>query len=307
MQAIFYRVLVGMAIAGMALPVTAQVDKSQTATSSASQQPREKTPPYTAEYKTTEISVWTDGKTITHEWMEVDALDSEGRRLTADTIGNWIEKGEPVMRYHVYDPVAWTNTYWSVPGLHQATEEKKLPDGSDRIPCPEVVAAQQRARIDERLDALKVKLEASRQEKAAIDSSVSESPVPSKSGSLTTPDPKANQFIDEDLGVKTILGYVAEGKRMKKNGSSGFVYELWYTSAPGMHGITVRSSTESTSSTHSNVMTKELIKLTLGEPGMSFFQPPGNYEIVKTKEVGRACPSLQKLLQGAPPATPPAQ
>jgi hypothetical protein len=301
-----------VAVTGWALSVAAQVEKSQAATSSASQQPREKTPPYTAEYKNTEISTCADGKTITHVWKKIESVDSEGRRLTADTFGNWIDKGEPVMRYHVYDPVAWTNTYWSVPGLHEATEEKKLPDGTDRLPCPETVTPEQRAQIDAqikaRLDALKAKREASKQALAVAKGSVPESPAPVQPVPPTAPPPQASQFINEDLGIKTILGFEAQGRRIGNSGSPGSIHEIWLTSAPGMRGIKVRSSTEILGSNSiSSKITEELVKLTLGEPGMSFFQPPGNYEIVKKEEERTECVNLQKMLKSLPPATPPAQ
>jgi len=40
---------------------------------------------------------------------------------------------------------------------------------------------------------------------------------------------------------------------------------------------------------------------------MSFFQPPGNYEIVKRDEERTECVNLQKVLKSLSPATPPPQ
>jgi hypothetical protein len=57
----------------------------------------------------------------------------------------------------------------------------------------------------------------------------------------------------------------------------------------------------------SSERTKELVKMTIGEPGLSFFQPPGNYEIVKHDEERTECVNLEKMLKSLPPATPPAQ
>ena len=86
------------------------------------------------------------------------------------------------------------------------------------------------------------------------------------------------------------------------------MFESWYTSAPGMHGILVRSSDDFLSSNGiSSNRTQELVRLTLGEPGMSFFQPPGNYEIVKRDEERTECVNLQKALKSLSPATPPPQ
>jgi hypothetical protein len=72
--------------------------------------------PYRAEYKLTTVKTLADGSTITHESIEVNYLDSAGRRMTS-RIDVPVSRDE-VLNTHftVYDPVAETNTDWSFPG-----------------------------------------------------------------------------------------------------------------------------------------------------------------------------------------------
>jgi hypothetical protein len=303
MRGSIYAVVTLIAAAGWALPVAAQVEKNQTGTSLVSTQAQEKTPPYIAEYKTTYLLVLANGKTKTSEWTTLVSLDSEGRRLDARTDAPWRPVDTPVTHYHVYDPVAWTNTYWSVPGLHQAYEEKKLPSGSDRDPCPEA------AILRERQAAQKAKNGASKQAQLNTIGLTQETPAQDQTVQKTAPRPKVDQHVHEDLGIKTIQGIEAQGIRdtatyaagwMGNKTLSTFIMEFWLTSAPGIRGIPVLNITESPGRSKT---TEELVKLTLGEPAMSFFQPPGGYEIVKGEEVRTECVNLQKL----PPVPPPAQ
>lgn len=275
MQAVFYRVLAGMTAAGMALAIFAQADRKQAGTSPSGRPAPEPAPPYTAEYKVSIVHTLANGKTMTEEWTELEAVDSEGRRLTVTHRPPRRGETEPVAEYHLYDPVAWTNTYWSVPGLHQAKEEKKLPSGSDRLPCPGT--------------------------ESAGDNAASESPQvePAK----PAPKPASSQarplLIEQDLGIRSFHGIEAHGTREvfpPQNGeSSGSSVELWFTSAPGMRGILALSSDGFSKSR----MVRELLSVTVGEPGMSFFQPPQDYEIVKTEEIDRRCPSVTRPAQNA--------
>ena len=94
--------------------MVAVVAVGQTATGAGSPE-RRTIQPYTAEFKITSEQTLANGTTITRETSEMDALDSQGRRLTMTTAA--ATEGRPERSfYRVYDPVARTNSNWTVPG-----------------------------------------------------------------------------------------------------------------------------------------------------------------------------------------------
>lgn len=107
------RTWVFIAVAGLALPVAAQVVRGRASLTSGTRTHAAKTP-YTAEYKITHMQTLADGTNITRESTEVKALDSQGRRMTATTTTT----GEhaPMIHFVVVDPVAGTQTTWHSPG-----------------------------------------------------------------------------------------------------------------------------------------------------------------------------------------------
>jgi hypothetical protein len=108
-ELIIDRAMMLVAVAGLALTVSGQSVRTHTPVRSETNVRAAKTQ-YTAEFKTTHVQALADGTTITREFTEVKAADSQGRRMTATTT---ISGGRvPETHVIVYDPVARTQTTW---------------------------------------------------------------------------------------------------------------------------------------------------------------------------------------------------
>jgi hypothetical protein len=224
--------------------------------------------PYTAEYKISHVKMLADGTTITHESTEVVAVDSQGRRLTATTMVPISGDQTPVTRVSVFDPVARTNSNWSVPGQRATVIQMPAP-GAQRSSC----ATTATARI-----------------------------APTEQVTRVRP-------TVEDLGVETINGVEARGRRTTTTTPAGAIgnneplvrtNEMWTAVVPGLNGLVVR---QTSNDPQGGQMTKELTNLTQSEPDASVFQPPAGYEIVNKDAA--ACPSSSAISM-EPTLAPPA-
>jgi hypothetical protein len=116
----------------------------------------------------------------------------------------------------------------------------------------------------------------------------------------TNPPPASlKTTTSEDLGVETIDGVEAHGRRTTTTTPAGAVgnneplvrtVEVWLANAIAPINLVVR---EISDDPESGRTTRELTSLTLSEPPLSTFQPPEGYEIV-TREPQTGCPAAQK-------------
>jgi hypothetical protein len=275
MRGSIYGVLALVAVAGLALPVAGQVERSRTATVTLGNSMHAARLPYTAEYKITRVQRLNDGTTITQESTETIALDSQGRRMTARTAVQLLGDQTRVTRVSVFDPVAHTNSSWSVPG-QKATVTAMPAPGAARTGCATtgvtggVFSTSTLQRVQ--------------REKPTV----------------------------EDLGVETIQGVEAHGRRTTMMTPAGAIgnneplmrtSEMWTAVAPGLRGLLVREVSEDP---QTGQMTKELTNLSQSDPDPSVFQPPAGYEIVN-KEAGVGCPSSSAVIAEPPPPPPAAE
>ena len=105
------------ALAGFALPVFGQ---STLVSGNAAPRARH---PYTAKFQITSEQTLASGTTITHERTEIEAVDSEGRRLTATSF-HASEQIPQRTTFNVNDPVARTTTNWMVPGKSARVQQR---------------------------------------------------------------------------------------------------------------------------------------------------------------------------------------
>jgi hypothetical protein len=249
-----------VAVAGLALPVAAQVERGRTHVEMA--HPRVAHLPYTAEYKTTKVRVLADGSLSTRESTEVVAVDAQGRRMTSTTTVPLTGDQTPVTRVTVFDPDAHTNTSWTVPGQRVTVLTMPMP-GAPRPACVPNSTATSSAHI----------------------------------GSVFNVDRTQPYRPNiEDLGTDTILGLEARGRRTITMIPAGKVgndtptqrtSETWTAINPGLAGLVVRQVTEDPLAGKTN---KELVNFTQAEPDAALFQPPAEYEVVNKEPPAPSCP-----------------
>jgi hypothetical protein len=104
-----------IAVAGFALPASAQIARGRTL-GTTSGTAHEANLPFTAEYKITQVQTLPNGTTITRDSTELKARDSQGRRFTETTIASPSGDQTPTTIFNVFDPVARTMTVWNNPG-----------------------------------------------------------------------------------------------------------------------------------------------------------------------------------------------
>jgi hypothetical protein len=265
-------VLALFAAAGLALPVAGQVDTGRPATMGTDA--RAPHVPYTAEYKSKQVKTLADGSTLTNEWTEMTAVDSQGRHFTSTTTLPRTAEQTPWTHASVFDPVARTRINWSLPG-QQATVMT--------LPRPGAGCATAVGEAGTR-------------------------PAPRPGFGVTRPIPHQRPEM-EDLGTETIQGIEARGRRVTRTTPAGAVgnseplvhtTETWSASAPRMGGILVR---EIVSDPQMGQRNKELVSFSPGEPAPSIFQPPAGFEIVTKDATALGCAKVE----GAEPAMVPVE
>ena len=215
--------------------------------------------PYTAKFQITSEQTLATGTTITHESTEIQVVDSEGRHLS-EIVTPATDRMPERSTFHVFDPVARTNTTWTVPGT-KATVHKMAPPpepGTIRTACFSTTAPE-----------------------------VGEMPpetVQTRRTATTT---------RENLGTQTIQGVVATGSRSTMTTPAGAdgndaslvrTIETWNARSIGLIVRTVSDDPRT------GKRTKDLVELNQGEPEPAAFQPPEGYEIVTEDMHEVSCP-----------------
>jgi hypothetical protein len=197
--------------------------------------------------------------TITHESTEIQVVDSEGRHLT-EIVTPATDRMPERSTFHVTDPVARTNTSWTIPGT-KATVFKMPPlpePGTIRLACNTVAP------------------EAGEMAPQVVQ--------PARAATTTS---------RENLGTQEIQGVMATGSRSTMTTPAGVdgndaplvrTIETWNARAIGLVVRTVSDDPRS------GKRTKELVELNQSEPEPSAFQPPEGYEIVIQQMHEVSCP-----------------
>jgi hypothetical protein len=216
--------------------------------------------PYTAKFQITSEQTLANGTTITHESTEIQVVDSEGRHLS-EIVTPATDRMPERSTFHVFDPVARTNTTWTVPGT-KATVRKMAPPpepGTIRTACFSTTAPE-----------------------------VGEMPpemVQTRRTATTT--------SRENLGTQTIQGVVAAGSRSTMTTPAGVdgndappvrTIETWNARSIGLIVRTVSDDPRT------GKRTKDLVELNQGEPEPAAFQPPEGDEIVTEEMHEVSCP-----------------
>lgn len=248
--------------AGLGLPVAGQIG---------TQIPAQRTPhPYTAKFQITSEQTLANGTTITHESREIQVVDSEGRRLT-EIVTPATDSMPERSSFHVFDPMARTNTTWMIPGKKALVRQMAPPlePGQARSACFSTMAPT----VEMTPGAAPESGE--RQDMSGASGKIAPMMVQPKGSALTT--------SRVDLGTQTIQGVVATGRRITTTTPAGVVgndaplvrtSELWNVASLG---LVVRSVVDDP---RNGKRTRELVELNQGEPELSAFLPPADYEIV---------------------------
>ncbi len=256
MRTRMYGLLTLAAVAGWSQFVAGQIAETRTRAVAPATNGQAARLPYTAEFRITHVQTLADGSTITRETTEVYARDSQGRTLSMSSTTPAMDDQEVHRSVNINDPVAHTHTWWTVPG--QRVTVSNIPQlGSARAACAGTNLAE----------------------------------VPHPAADVRT------KPLTEDLGKQTFQGVEAQGRRNTWTipahtiGNSDDLVrtdEVWFSTTPGLSGINVRQAFDDPQSGRT---TRELVKLTQGEPDAALFQPPADYEVVtqETREEVR-CP-----------------
>jgi hypothetical protein len=265
-------VLAVCVVGSLALPVFGQVSISTTASGHRASQP------YTAEFKITSERTLANGTTITQESTERQVKDAEGRILTV-TITPASEQRPEHSFYHVYDPVARTNSNWSTPGTRATVDQMPpLPPPGQRQTSCWTTSTDTASVANDRTDGISV---------ASGGIGVGSGPTITAATRIPTVGTarvgNANQETTrEDLGTQTIQGVVAKGSRTTRTTPAGAIgndaplvrtSEIWQ--AHGL-GLVVR---EVTDDPQSGKRSKELLELSQEAPDPASFQPPQDYAV----------------------------
>jgi len=267
-------VLLSAVAMGLALPVPGQVAKSQAAAGAKGGSAHTARLPYTAKYNVTRVRTLANGAILTQESTEVIALDSQGRRMTSTTPAP--PPGKQAMTHvSVNDPVARTNSSWTVPGK-QATVTAMRAPGAPSNCAPATPPAT--------------------------------TPAPAVSRPKPTVEDLGTQTVQGVVArgrrttTTTPAGAVGNNEPLVRTS------ETWTATAPGLQGLVAR---ELNDDPKSGKMTMELQNLTQSEPEPGIFQPPAGYEIVNKPAPGSECPVAEgtemPMAPIPPPPPPPAQ
>ncbi len=244
--------------------------------------------PYSAEFKITHVQTLADGTTITRETKELTAVDSQGRRMNANSIQIGALSGQSEMlQTRVHDPVENTEATWDT--RNKTARVTKLPPEDQRHGCWVNDAGNYRANYGPlrqpgqpagggamgTVFASSVVISSG---PAAPGSTVVTPPLPA-----TMPRTMPNPPVREELGSDVIQGVEVKGFRMTRTIPVGQIGndrpivmtdESW--TAPSLGGIVLRSVSESQ---QSGRQTREVVSLTIGDPDPSMFQPPEGYKL----------------------------
>ena len=215
--------------------------------------------PYTAEYKILSVKTLANGTTITHESTKLIALDSQGRRMTSSKSTPLEADREPVTRVNVSDPVARTNSSWSVPG-DKATVMLLLAPGRSLPSCGRAMATT--SGPEPRTDGTGMVVEDLGKE--------TNQGVEARGRRTTSTRPTGAMGTDEPQAATV---------------------EMWTAVAPGLRGMVVRSVINLPQSGKTST---ELVSFSQEEPDPSLFQPPPGYEIVNQESADCGAPAARR-------------
>jgi hypothetical protein len=235
--------------AGWAAALVAQDVPSSASTVGTGRTARPARLPYTAEFRTTRVQTLADGSTITRETTDILARDSQGRTLNLSTTTPAGDGQRQFTSVNIHDPVAKTQTYWSVPGQRVVVSNT----GAQGTVPPACSASAQPLM-------------------AWVADAQREKPKTEELGKQTF------QGI-EAFGHRTTFTYppgTIGNSDLLVNSS-----EVWFSTTPGLEGINVRQVSEDPRTGRD---TRELVRFTQGEPDASLFQPPQDYS-VETREI----------------------
>jgi hypothetical protein len=228
---------------------------------------------FTAELKTTEVKTLANGATITREYTQVQARDSQSRFMSTYTQAQQHGDHTPMTSVNVQDTAAGTQTSWNSQAK-KATILKEPPP-EQRHGCWQSESGSMKRRYPDA------------QARSATAQAASAGNSPSQ-GNVAQPTIKQPHPVFEDLGTMTIQGVEARGQRYTTTTPVGEIgndqplvstQENW--NAVGL-GITVRQVSDDP---QQGKRTTELVKLDRGEPDPALFQPPEGYEIVTDEMV----------------------
>jgi hypothetical protein len=257
--------------------------------------PRVMTQPYTEEFRSTTVQTRADGSTSTQQQEDqLSAVDSQGRILLATTqLTNGFSDS------NVDDPVAGTHIVWN--SLSKQAKMLILPTPvAGRASCWKIPMEEQKVkRGDPQVGLLTTSCSPAGQRQptycAEHDKAVEPPPDNSPEAKATYSDclRMVNSVIvpgkiseqDEDLGVKKIQGLQAQGCRVTTIAPNGkYISEQWITRIGTERrnlGLTLGSVSEFPSSAERATIktTRELTRMTLGEPDPALFLLPESYEV----------------------------
>jgi hypothetical protein len=257
-------------------------------------------PPYTVEFKTTNVLTLANGTVITTEIKEVVARDQDGRRMSSTT--NPPTAGRPaITNVHVSDPVTGEDINWN--SLSKVAHEVKRPVGAARQGCWATPDGRYRANYGHSntgASAQPLPLEPPSPPPGTAMPAAS--PLASDPNAFIAPDgkkivvvgvkpapgeaapaaPAKNDAIHEDLGADNILGVQVRGSRTTTTTPAGaqgndqpLVRTDEYWMAPSL-GMMLRSITEDP---RMGKMTREAVSVDLTNPEPALFQPPADYKL----------------------------
>ena len=212
--------------------------------------------PYTAEFKTTMVRTLPNGTTIHRETKSVQARDSQWRTYNqseTELAGNNNPSANTMGS--INDPVSGSDTTWQS-RTHEAITVT-YPPTDQRHGCWEDDAGRRRMAYDPL-------------------------PKPVNPVSAISPQPPQQPQI-EDLGRTMMQGVEVQGRRITRTIPAGTVgndqpivvtNEIW--SAPSLNGLTLKSINDDP---RGGKTTREIVRLDLGEPDSSIFQPPSGYQV----------------------------
>lgn len=243
--------LAGPMIAVLSLPVFGQAPAKPT---HARVNPAQTQTPFTAEFRIGSVRTLANGSTITHERTEVQAIDSQGRKMTATTeIGS---SGDERTMTNVYDPVAGTRTSWDTQ-RRQAFVSSLRPAATPGAPC--------------------------------VSSNVVKTPPPANRQTSTTED-LGTETIDgaEARGRRTTIttpaGMIGNSEPLVST------HETWLAVSIKPYRLVLRQIDDDPDG---GKTTREVTSLNLNEPDESVFLPPQGYEIVTRDTTPAPCPAMQ--------------
>jgi len=264
------RSILACAITVVALPSIGQVTASQGLSPSEIAAARQQ--PYTEEFKVDSVNTAPDLTTTTHETKYVEAKDSHLRSFALTIDIQDAGKRDPLILGIITDPEIGTSTQWD--NRSRRVVVANWPEVDRRYGCWQTDEGQPRISFGFR---------SSRDAHLQTeDDRIADS---ASNDAVTAAQPAGP--VHEDLGIATIQGVEAHGERWTWPPSGDeSVYkrhaflssERWVATGPG---LLVKQLVEYPRIPgRTRTYSRDLVKLTMGEPNAAMFAPPADYEIV---------------------------